>query len=243
MVSDSKAVLKGAGEIGRGLLRRYFKHRPQLERRLRNELHIILEQAPNPESRVTLSTEQRDALGIPISSLHWKVTDLERRTASRSSQLIFQEFQRLNLLVPSPMVRPDEQLDWISICAEKAHPTGTTRMSDNPKEGVVDRHCEVHGVKGLFVAGSSVFPTAGAANPTLMIVAMALRLADRLKATHFALFRSRGRNSAADVRDRFRAGSRNMNLERQTPQSGIGRSGKANFRILSPDPPTIVAPL
>ena len=158
MLSDSETVLRGAGEIGRGLHRRFFKHRPQLERRMRNELHIILEQAPDPESRVTLSTDKRDALGMPISSLHWTVTDLERRTAARSSQLIFQELARSNLPVPSPMVRPEEQPDWISNCAEKAHPTGTTRMSDNPKEGVVDRHCEVHGVRASSSPAVQSFP-------------------------------------------------------------------------------------
>jgi choline dehydrogenase-like flavoprotein len=62
-----------------------------------------------------------------------------------------------------------------------AHPAGTTRMSDDSTCGVVDAKCQVHGVEGLFVAGSSVFPTAGQANPTQMIVALALRLADVLK--------------------------------------------------------------
>jgi choline dehydrogenase-like flavoprotein len=65
---------------------------------------------------------------------------------------------------------------------DRAHPIGTTRMSENPKEGVVDFNGQVHGVEGLFIAGSSVFPTAGHANPTLMIVALSIRLADWLKA-------------------------------------------------------------
>ena len=60
-------------------------------------------------------------------------------------------------------------------------PIGTTRMAATPEDGVVDGDCRVHGVQNLFVAGSSVFPTAGNANPTLTIVALALRLADHLK--------------------------------------------------------------
>jgi choline dehydrogenase-like flavoprotein len=60
---------------------------------------------------------------------------------------------------------------------------GTTRMSDDPATGVVDRDGRVHGIENLYVAGSSVFPTAGWANPTLTIVALALRLADHLKRT------------------------------------------------------------
>jgi choline dehydrogenase-like flavoprotein len=234
MLSDSKAVLKGTAEIGRGLHRRYFKRRPQLERRMRTELHIILEQAPDPESRVTLSRGKRDALGVPLSNLHWKVTDLERRTAARTSQLIFQELKRLGLPIPSPMVRPDEQSDWISRCAEKAHPTGTTRMSDNAKEGVVDRHCQVHGVAGLFVAGSSVFPTAGAANPTLMIVAMALRLADRLKATYF---QSSGRAEDAALPtlcDRFSAASQNVPVAGERLKVGLVGAGKRISELYLP---------
>jgi choline dehydrogenase-like flavoprotein len=57
---------------------------------------------------------------------------------------------------------------------------GTTRMSDDPKHGVVDRNCQVHSVHNLYVAGSSVFPTGGYMNPTLTIVALALRLSDHL---------------------------------------------------------------
>ena len=54
-------------------------------------------------------------------------------------------------------------------------------MHRDPALGVVDEDCRVHGVANLYVAGSSVFPTAGAANPTLTITALALRLADHLK--------------------------------------------------------------
>jgi choline dehydrogenase-like flavoprotein len=61
------------------------------------------------------------------------------------------------------------------------HHVGTTRMSENPEHGVVDKNCRIHGVRNLFVAGSSVFPTSGIANPTLTLLALALRLADHLK--------------------------------------------------------------
>jgi choline dehydrogenase-like flavoprotein/predicted dehydrogenase len=234
MLSDSRTVLKGAAEIGQGLHRRYFKHRPQLEAQLRTELHIIFEQAPNPESRVTLSKEKRDALGMPISSLHWKITDLERRTAAQSSRLIFQELEQLGLPIPSPMVRPDEQSDWISHCAEKAHPTGTTRMSDNAQEGVVDRHCQVHGVKGLFVAGSSVFPTAGAANPTLMIVAMALRLADRLKTTYFKSSEQAHDLTPPTLHDRFKAALQNVPPPGERLKVGLIGAGKRIYELYLP---------
>ena len=68
-----------------------------------------------------------------------------------------------------------------NIHAVNGHFIGTTRMSTDPKTGVVDPDCRVHGVANLFISSSSVFPTSSHANPTLTIVAMALRLADHLK--------------------------------------------------------------
>ena len=62
------------------------------------------------------------------------------------------------------------------------HQVGTTRMSEGPTDGVVDPDCLVHGTRNLYVAGGSVMPTAGRANPTLTIVALTIRLADHLKA-------------------------------------------------------------
>lgn len=68
-----------------------------------------------------------------------------------------------------------EGLDWGN------HHLGTTRMSADPKRGVVDADSKVHGIANLYVAGSSVFPTYGSSNPTMNLVALTLRLADRLK--------------------------------------------------------------
>jgi choline dehydrogenase-like flavoprotein len=61
------------------------------------------------------------------------------------------------------------------------HHMGTTRMGADPKTSVVDKDCRTHQVTNLYIAGSSVFPTAGDSNPTLTIVALAHRLADTLK--------------------------------------------------------------
>jgi choline dehydrogenase-like flavoprotein len=186
VLPDARIALTHAGELLRGLFRRRFQHRPQLDRLTRVELHCILEQIPDPESRVTLSKDRKDALGIPLSRIDWKISETERRTAQRITQLICDEFRRVGL--PTPALNPwlDNHSDWMANCVEKAHPTGTTRMSDDPKRGVVDRNCQVHGVENLFITGSSVFPTSGAANPTLMIVSTALRLADWLRTRYVA---------------------------------------------------------
>ena len=70
---------------------------------------------------------------------------------------------------------------WPVSAVPLKHHSGSTRMHVDPRYGVVDETCRVHGVNNLFVASSSVFPTIGMANPTLTIVALALRVADTIK--------------------------------------------------------------
>ena len=142
-------------------------------------LHCTLEQAPNPESRVTLS-RQHDALGLRRACLTWRTTPLDEHTAGRVPQLIVAEF------IASGRGRPEHVTaitPWppAPLQGVRGHHMGTTRMSSDARHGVVDANCRVHGVVNLFIAGSSVFPTAGAGAPTLTIVALALRLADQLQ--------------------------------------------------------------
>jgi choline dehydrogenase-like flavoprotein len=140
----------------------------------------ITEQRPDPESRITLS-DRTDPLGVPIARVHWRIDDEARRSLIRLGHLLADEFPRAGL--PRPLLE-----DWIaeqrpqdSVITDHGHTAGTTRMSNDPKWGVVDSNCQVHGIERLYVAGASVFPTSGHANPTLMIVSVAIRLADRIK--------------------------------------------------------------
>jgi choline dehydrogenase-like flavoprotein len=135
------------------------------------------EQAPNPASRVTLS-EERDLLGRRRPKLDWRLTALDIRTIGRAQEIIDREMRRAGigkLEIELRGERPPQDLHggW--------HHMGTTRMHTDPKRGVVDENCRVHGTSNLYIAGSSVFPTSGFANPVLTTVALALRLADHLK--------------------------------------------------------------
>jgi choline dehydrogenase-like flavoprotein len=181
---DAITVLTQPGAMAEGIYRRFIKHRPPIAKASIVDLFCLVEQRPDPESRVTLS-DRTDALGMPISKLNWKISEQELHTVRRLSQLIYQEFQRLGLPQPKLSEWLDVKENWESNFVDRAHPIGTTRMSINPKEGVVDVNSQVHGVKGLFIAGSSVFPTTGHANPNLMLIAMSIRLADWLKVTEF----------------------------------------------------------
>jgi choline dehydrogenase-like flavoprotein len=177
---DVVSVAANLGLVVRGL-NQYLVQRNGLPRKLeRLELICMVEQQPDPDSRITLS-DRTDRFGVPISRVNWKVGAPEARTIKTIGKILRSEFQRLSL--------NDVQLDdWVArdedlplTFPDIAHPTGTTRMATSAKSGVVDPNCQVHGVNGLFVAGSSIFPTAGHANPTHMIVATAIRLADFLK--------------------------------------------------------------
>ena len=137
------------------------------------------EQAPNRLSCVTLQHE-RDAFGLNRAQLDWRMTELDRRTVIRGEEIVDEELRRLRLGRLAPL-RPEEHDGWPENLEGGWHQMGTTRMDADPRRGVVDADGLVHGMSNLFVAGSSVFPTGGAAPPTLTIVALALRLADRLK--------------------------------------------------------------
>ncbi len=137
------------------------------------------EQAPNPESRVTLASE-RDALGRRRARLDWRLSAMDTRSMRRALEIIRQEIAIAGLGQVEITLKADEALRSEPLRGG-AHHMGTTRMHEDPRRGVVDRHGRVHGISNLYIAGSSVFPTVGYANPTLTIVAMAIRLADHVK--------------------------------------------------------------
>jgi choline dehydrogenase-like flavoprotein len=137
------------------------------------------EQAPNPESRVRL-VEERDALGMPRVQLEWRLSALDKRSLRRGHEILARELARAGLGRLQQLLSEDDHR-WPEELAGGRHHMGTTRMHADPARGVVDADCRLHGVSNLYVAGSSVFPTGGAASPTLTIVALALRLADHLR--------------------------------------------------------------
>jgi choline dehydrogenase-like flavoprotein len=140
------------------------------------------EQSPNPESRVLLSDET-DRLGLRRIALDWRLTPFDKDGIRLAHEFLAREVGRLGVgrLHLAEWLQ-DEGDAWDASLRGGNHHMGTTRMADDPRQGVVDRDCRVHGLANLYIAGSSVFPTGGAVNPTLSIVQLALRLADRLEA-------------------------------------------------------------
>jgi choline dehydrogenase-like flavoprotein len=137
------------------------------------------EQAPNPASRVRLS-EERDALGMARVQLEWRLSPSDLHALRRGHELLARELGRAGVGRLQLMLGPGD-MDWPPDLGGSGHHLGTTRMHEDPRRGVVDASSRVHGLANLYVAGSSVFPTSGAADPTLTIVALAIRLADHLR--------------------------------------------------------------
>jgi choline dehydrogenase-like flavoprotein len=146
-------------------------------------LYFQAEQAPNRESRVGLSATEKDAFGMPRAEVKLAFLEADLESIVASHTLFVNQFRARNL----GEITYDEAglrlylRKRITAYNSASHNIGTTRMSEDPRTGVVDHNAKVHGVSNLYVAGSSVFPTGGHANPTLTIVAHALLLADHLK--------------------------------------------------------------
>ena len=146
------------------------------------ELFTRVEQAPNPDSRVTLDTE-KDSLGMPRATLHWVLTGLEKHSIRKIYELIGQQVgvAGIGRVKMMDYLTDENDNSWPDFAGGGWHHMGTTRMSGDPKNGVVDANCKVHGIANLHIAGASCYVTAAAPNPTLTVVALSLRLSDRIK--------------------------------------------------------------
>jgi choline dehydrogenase-like flavoprotein len=146
------------------------------------KFQAIVEPEPDPEARVTLSPDHKDALGLPRVRVGWTLSQLVRRTFDRNFAIIADELRQagvadvdLDPALEGRTTRPDtlhSEGSW--------HHMGTTRMHDSPRHGVVDRNCKVHGINNLFIGGSSIFTTAGSNFPTQTITALSIRLSEHV---------------------------------------------------------------
>jgi choline dehydrogenase-like flavoprotein len=170
------AALGGPRSIARVLYHRLSTWlRPYAVQRIK--VDIEGEQSPNPASRVTLSDEV-DALGMRRAVVNWQIEPVDGRNLYQTAMELARCVGGAGLGRMFVNLDPDNELS--NIVAVRHH-MGTTRMHEDPRQGVVDQHCAVHGLTNFYIAGSSVFPTSGRANPTITIVALAIRLADHLK--------------------------------------------------------------
>lgn len=143
------------------------------------QLEHRIEQAPNRDSRITL-TDKRTKLGQRQIHFHWALSDIDLKTFNRGQEIVARELSALHMgrfeLETIDMPKLEERV------VGHYHHMGTTRMASAYADGVVDPDLKVHDVGNLYIGGSSVFPTAGYSGPTMMLVALAMRLGEHLSA-------------------------------------------------------------
>lgn len=173
-------IVSDPGTFWRNAYRRVVHGSGVLPRVRSIQLYCRSEQEPNPDSRIKLDRE-RDALGMPRVRLAWTLTERDRRTVAVFTRVVADELARLGLARATMEPWLAEATGWPTDLRGGPHHSGTTRMADDPRQGVVDRDGLVHGLTNLYVTGASTFPTGGYVNPGLTVVALALRTADHLR--------------------------------------------------------------
>ena len=155
---------------------------PSIALRAKNNRYALEfhgEQAVNRASRVLLG-ENTDEIGMRRLCIDWRISDIDVHTVISAYDMLA---RNLNQAGVGRLTYDRDKLpeNIISAGAYGGHRIRTTRMSDRPEDGVVDRNCRVHGTENLFIASSAVMPTSGQANPTLTILALAYPLAAHLR--------------------------------------------------------------
>jgi choline dehydrogenase-like flavoprotein len=168
-------VLRDAPRVAAYSRSRLFDRRGPLVRRAR--LRNFMEMEPRPENRVTLSSE-KDEFGYPRAKVEHDSSPGDRRSLIELHRALAQEFQAAGVgRLESELGLADP---W-PVDQDASHHMGTTRMGTDPTRSVVDPDLRLHEVENVYVAGASVFPTSGCANPTFTIAALSIRLARTLR--------------------------------------------------------------
>jgi choline dehydrogenase-like flavoprotein len=164
-------MIRGSGDVLRLFLDARFKQRRAVSKRATVRLNIDLEQPGSFENCIRLSDE-KDALGLRKAIVDWRVGDREYDASARFAKLMRVELERLGIA--------PRKWNEAPVFTDTFHAMGGLRMGDDARESVVDRDLRVHDVSNLYVASCAVYPSGGSSNPTFTLMALALRLAERL---------------------------------------------------------------
>ena len=162
----------------RSLAERKFPSVILRNRTNRFSLELHGEQIPLASSRVTL-TDSVDLLGMPKLRVDWRYSRADIDSLQGTLDLLAQEFERSGV-GHFNYQRETLEEDLMRFGAYGGHHIGTARMGHDVRTSAVNSDCQIHSVRDLFIAGSAAFPTSGQANPTLTLIALALRLGKTL---------------------------------------------------------------
>ena len=178
ILSNLYPMLRGLGDVARLVYYSRFKNRRAVSKRAILKLNIDVEQAPNPDNRIRLSTTNSDALGLPTTIVAWCIGQGEQDSAARYAYIVRDYLEAAGI---APQVWSQSVLDHsMPIMLDTNHAMGGLRMGDSPDRSVVDSNLTVHGLDNLHVASCAVFPSGSSSNPTFTMMALTLRLADYL---------------------------------------------------------------
>jgi choline dehydrogenase-like flavoprotein len=141
-------------------------------------VYFMAEHMPNSESRITLDAANVDTLGVPNVRMNWLYTERDLDNLEQGVAALAHIFGEAGM---GRICWPAARNELLAGFSPSRHHMGATRMSLDAADGVVDRNCRLHEIDNLYIAGCSVFPTSGIANPTLTLMALAMRMSDHLK--------------------------------------------------------------
>jgi len=172
LMGHAVRTVLGAGQVMRHLANKRSGRPPDVF-----GIDVMAEQAPAWSSQVRLG-RSKDRLGLPITVLDWQPTGADFESIRRTVEIFADSVRRAGIGTVVSILEPGKPPPAVF---GNWHQLGTTRMHPDPNHGVVDENCRVHAMSNLYVAGGSIFPTGGYANPSLTIAALSIRLADHLR--------------------------------------------------------------
>jgi len=146
---------------------------------------MVIAQTPDPDNRISLSATRRDDFGQPLAQLEWSVRPQDVANLKKCVDGLEETWNSSDLKTIARFIRRPDSEAAADLAAGGGiyHPAGSTRMADAVTEGVVDHQLRVFGLPNLRVVSTSVLPTVGGANPTMMLLMLGLRCVDDLTRT------------------------------------------------------------
>lgn len=163
---------------------RYVESRLLYPDRAEIQVHMVIEQEPRPDNRLTLSADKVDSFGQPLAQIEWSVSDKDIQSLHRAVDVFEETWNSSKLAQMARFCRKpaDEIARGLAHGGGIYHPGGSTRMGTSPVSGVVDEHLKVFGLSNTRVVSTSVLPTGGGSNPTMMLLMLGLRCVNDLVA-------------------------------------------------------------
>lgn len=144
-------------------------------------VHAVVEQVSTCDNRIELSQTRCDRFGLPLAEITWSVTETDKRNVVQTSDLFRKTWETTSFARMGAWKPLERERIWNSLDDSEGifHPTGSTRMGATPAEGVVDKDLNLFGVANVQLLATSVLPTGGGANPTMMLLLLAMRCVNR----------------------------------------------------------------